>query len=719
MKRKKIILCILFLLLVLPFTVKSQQVESIKDYLSPAVKNGGFSMDDYILWCPTVIKVDGTYHMFASRWPVKYGLGGWTKYSECVRATSKNLYGPYEFQEVVLQKRPDAWDNSRVHNVKIVKTKDKFVLYYINSANQTGYAEADKITGPWTRVDEPVLRFSNPAPLLREDGSVYVFGRLRDADDKNRGLAAVAPSYKGPYSLVEEGKNLLPNDFELEDPTIWWANNQYNIICNDWKAKATGVTKGGAQYYSKDGVTYHLVSQKPIFNRNEPVVYDDGSTEKFARIERPFVFTNEKNEVIALFTANLYSDSLGGRAKIVVHPVKNYYPKEVAAKARRGTSQGLPDARLPYTPGKPVKYWSLATAASIMARYPDYREAYWKPWSYVQGYIFYGFEMLYRYTGDARYMDFIKKYVDHFVDEQGNFHGDKLTNLDNIMTGNSIVGLYEYTKEIRYKTAADQFRKAFDTYPRSYDGQFWHGDKSPNMWIDGVFMGQMFLIRYGKSIGDTGYCFDEAARQVLVCAKHLRKENSGLYLHAWTEKPESVKWADPKTGLSPEVWSEGMGWFALVVAELLAEMPQTHPKYNEIKNIYLEMAADLKKQQDKKTGGWYMIVDKGNHPDNWIDPSGTGMFLYALQKGIELNLISHREYNPVVKKAYKCLISFAKINERGLVDIEGGGDGISVKPDYETYVNYNRMTNAKETVGAFLWGTTIMEKPKKEPGNKI
>jgi unsaturated rhamnogalacturonyl hydrolase len=310
----------------------------------------------------------------------------------------------------------------------------------------------------------------------------------------------------------------------------------------------------------------------------------------------------------------------------------------------------------------------LAAAASIMALSRLSRSIL----EYVQGYIFYGFEMLYRYTGDTQYMDFIKKYIDYFVDEQGNFHGDKLTNLDNIMTGNSIVGLYEYTKDIRYKIAADHFRRAFYTYPRSYDGQYWHGDKSPNMWIDGVFMGQMFLIGYGKSIGDTDYCFDEAARQVMVCAKHLRKENSGLYLHAWTEKPESVKWADPKTGLSPEVWSEEMGWFALVVVELLAEMPQTHPKYNEIKNVYLKMAADLKKQQDKKTGGWYMIVDKGNHPGNWIDPSGTGMFLYALQKGIELNLISHEEYHPVVKKAYECLISFVKINERGLVDIEGG-----------------------------------------------
>lgn len=311
------------MILISPIT-EAQQFENIKKYIQPAVKNGGFAMEDYILWCPSVIKVGKTYHMFASRWPAKYGMGGWTRYSECVRATSDNLYGPYTFQEIVLQKRPDSWDNSRVHNVKIVKDGSKYLLFYINSANQTGYAEADSITGPWIRTDKPVIHFSNPAPLVKADGSIYVFGRLGDANKVNRGVACTAPSYKGPYTMVSNGDNLLPDNCELEDPTLWWANNQYNVICNDWKAKATGIFKAGAQYYSRDGIHYHLVSSQPVFNREDPVVYDDGSTEKFERRERPFVFVNEKNEVIALFTANLTS---GGTAKIVVQPVNHYYPK--------------------------------------------------------------------------------------------------------------------------------------------------------------------------------------------------------------------------------------------------------------------------------------------------------------------------------------------------------------------------------------------------------
>lgn len=300
----------------------------LKDFLLPAPKNGGFAMDGYVLWCSSVIKVGDTYNMFASAWPGHktatgwtYSLGDWTSQSECVRATSTNLFGPYQFQEVVLQKRPGEWDNSRVHNVKIVKDGNKFVLFYINSANQTGYAVADSVAGPWTRSDKPVIKASNPAPLVRPDGSLYVFCRLRDSDGVNRGVAFTAMNYAGPYLPIANGENLLPNGGELEDPTIWWANNQYNIVLNDWKGHATGVEKNGAQYFSKDGIHYTLVSHEPVFTKTVP--FDDGTSETFKRRERPFIYFNEKGEAVALFTACMPADE---HARIVVQPIKNYYP---------------------------------------------------------------------------------------------------------------------------------------------------------------------------------------------------------------------------------------------------------------------------------------------------------------------------------------------------------------------------------------------------------
>jgi hypothetical protein len=319
---KKIILC--FFITLLSSLAMGQ---SILSSMAPAVKNAGFKMPGYILWCPSVIKVGNTYHMFASRWPEQYGLAGWTKYSEIVRAESQNLYGPYTFKEVVIQKREGYWDNDRAHNPKIVKAGNKFVLYYISSANETGYAYADKITGPWTRSDSIAMPFSNPAPLVRNDGSIYVFGRK--AIGKIRiAQAYEAPAFNGKYNLLKEGSNVLPDSNQLEDPTIWYTPGQYNVILSDFNGDATGIKKAGAQYYSTDGLNFKLVSNEPVYTKT--VIYDDGSYVTFRRRERPFVYADKNGIVTAFFTACLTQNTDGSEQSwIVVNPVKNYkVPKD-------------------------------------------------------------------------------------------------------------------------------------------------------------------------------------------------------------------------------------------------------------------------------------------------------------------------------------------------------------------------------------------------------
>ena len=300
------------------------QAQTMKDALKPAIKNGGFKREGYILWCPTVIKVGNTYHMFASSWPEQYGLGGWTKYSEIIRATSNNLLGPYTFQEVIIQKREGHWDNDRAHNPKIVKAGNKYVLYYISSANETGYAYADNITGPWTRIDSVAMPFSNPAPLVKKDGSVYVFGRK--AIGKLRiAQAYEAKAFNSNYKLVSDKFNLLPDSNQIEDPTIWWASGQYNVILSDFNGDATGTKKAGAQYESTDGVHYDLVSKEPVYTKT--VAYDNGSSITFRRRERPFVYTDESGKVTAFFTACLVQDENGKeRSWIEAQPVNNYVP---------------------------------------------------------------------------------------------------------------------------------------------------------------------------------------------------------------------------------------------------------------------------------------------------------------------------------------------------------------------------------------------------------
>ncbi len=389
---------------------------------------------------------------------------------------------------------------------------------------------------------------------------------------------------------------------------------------------------------------------------------------------------------------------------------------------------GDPAARLDFTPGRPPKFWSVAAADTVMARWPDYTQAYFNAWTYVNGYELYGFEMLWHATGDRKYFDFTKRYIDRFVDTNGNFlavlnakgktNRPSFGNLDNMMTGNTLVMLYENTHDERYKKAATQIRRALDNYPRNRDGGFWHNQRmNGQMWIDGVFMGEMFLMRYGRSIGDSDYCRNEVTRQITVYAHRAQRGDSGLYLHGSFEPGHGGKvpdWADPKTGLSPEVWSEGLGWYALVTVEALAGLPKDHPRRAEMEDIFRRLAAGLKRTQDPQSGRWFQVVDKGDQPGNWTDNSGSAMFTYTLAKGIELGLLDKAEYAPVVAKGYAGITANARINDRGLLDIYSACDGVGVQNSYDRYIHYKQSVNAKEAVAGFLWATAIVEKPRLE-----
>jgi hypothetical protein len=306
----------------------------LRDALQPVPETAIFRMDGYYLWDPSLIKVGDTYHLFASRWPVSsVRMEGW-KRSHVIRATSKSLFGPYKFQEVVLSPSKHPWATQAVHNPKVMKTGGKFLIYHLGIPQwKTGFAYADSIEGPWTPVPRPVLATNNPAIIERADGSAYAVGKFKPKETKDGQWDACMQAFEaqdinGPYRLLGGPSNRLPNDFELEDPTLWRANNQYNVICTDWEAKVTGVRKAVVYYTSKNGVDYELFSHIPVWSQDDPVPLANGQSLKISGVERPQVFLDEDGAVIALlasvYSANKDTDS----TFIIVRPVKSFIPKD-------------------------------------------------------------------------------------------------------------------------------------------------------------------------------------------------------------------------------------------------------------------------------------------------------------------------------------------------------------------------------------------------------
>jgi len=136
--------------------------------------------------------------------------------------------------------------------------------------------------------------------------------------------------------------------------------------------------------------------------------------------------------------------------------------------------------------------------------------------------------------------------------------------------------------------------------------------------------------------------------------------------------------------------ARGLAGNALIVVETLADLPKDHPKRAETEDIFRRLAAGLKRVQDPKSGRWFQVVDKGNRPDNWTDTSGSAMFTYAIQKGIELGLIDGKEYTTVVEKGFEGIIGNAKINDKGLVDIYSACDGVGVQASYDNTFTTNK-----------------------------
>lgn len=361
---------------------------------------------------------------------------------------------------------------------------------------------------------------------------------------------------------------------------------------------------------------------------------------------------------------------------------------------------------------KSVENWSVALANTLMERYPDPSDYPYRKWCYPQGYMLMGFDKLWQSTGDKKYYDYIMNFAEGMVDSTGVIKRFKGNSMDDMMAGAVIVWAYKQTKDEKFRKAAKQLRDSFNTYPRTTDSIFWHGRKTVGeIWIDGVFMGQMFLTKYGKYIDDSVYCFNEAARQLIGINKHLKKGETGLMLHGWDEDKD-VSWANKETGLSSEVWGEGLGWYALVIVETLEIFPKDHPKRAELVKIAQDLMKGLKNNQDPKTGLWYNIVDKGNLPDNWHDASCTGMFLYAIKKSVELELVDAKEYEPVIEKGYKGLLTKIELSPvYGLVNVTSACDGVCVQDNYKIYTDYPKKLNAKEAVAGVLWGTWIVEKP--------
>jgi unsaturated rhamnogalacturonyl hydrolase len=357
----------------------------------------------------------------------------------------------------------------------------------------------------------------------------------------------------------------------------------------------------------------------------------------------------------------------------------------------------------------PATDWSRKMVESTMKRYPTAKDL--GSWGYAKSLYLYGQYLVWKRTGDLRYLQYIKDWIDSHVDVNGtvtNTNNDgkvneiSFDNLDSMLPGNLLLLLYQETKETRYKVAADKIRMRFDTYPRTKDGGFWHAaskSREWQLWGDGVFMSMPFLVRYGKLFGDGTYANDEATKQLLVYASHLNDPKTGLMFHAYDESGAS-KWADPVTHHSAEFWCRAMGWFGMTLIEVLEILPKNHPRRPQLIAQVKQLVKAWAQFQDQKSGLWYQVVDKGNLPDNWLETSSSSMYTYVTSMAVQRGYVS-KSFMSAAKKGYQGVLTKISLEPDGLTNITDICEGTNVA-DLAYYFARKRNANDFHGLGAFL-----------------
>jgi Predicted unsaturated glucuronyl hydrolase involved in regulation of bacterial surface properties, and related proteins len=331
--------------------------------------------------------------------------------------------------------------------------------------------------------------------------------------------------------------------------------------------------------------------------------------------------------------------------------------------------------------------WAVDFSNAIITRWPNtINDMTGKGWEYSNGSILYGMEKVYERTKNANYLNYIKKYVDAYVDANGNINYDSTVHsLDKIQPGVLCVFLYKETGVQKYKTAAANLRAALAKQPKNAEGGFWHKDTYPNqMLTDGIFMAEPFLSKYGFLCNDMGFCDSTATFQPLLLSSHVYNATSKLLLHAW-DATQKATWADASTGLSPCVWSRGMGWFSAAMVDILKYLPKSHAQYNAMTALLADIAAGIKNTQDPATGLWYQVTDKGNLTDNWLESSGSGLFIYTLKTAADYGLID-KSYLAVAQKGWTGLKTKITLDAQGLPVINGYVGAMSALATYALYV---------------------------------
>jgi len=275
-------------------------------------------------WDGCIVRANGTYHMFTTRWPGSSGFNpGWLSSDPIHAVGSTNPLGPYVDKGYAYSNSGFGSDPHHGHNLQVITLLDGTYAMVVSEVVAWTIFTSASVDGPWKPcsgspgpgLSVPSNGFggnnsygSNVSVVARPDGNFESIQR--------HGLIALSTTgVCGPYKAQQptntyqssdavpavSSASIFPNRQKhldplgpsrvegtysvAEDPVIWYSSGLYHVLY-DYPGDRVGyhlTSVDGIHNWTDRGLAYDPRAAQKIFS------YTDGTVNHWYKMERPSV----------------------------------------------------------------------------------------------------------------------------------------------------------------------------------------------------------------------------------------------------------------------------------------------------------------------------------------------------------------------------------------------------------------------------------------------
>jgi rhamnogalacturonyl hydrolase YesR len=241
--------------------------------------------------------------------------------------------------------------------------------------------------------------------------------------------------------------------------------------------------------------------------------------------------------------------------------------------------------------------------------------------------------------------DYVVKSVESVKTSLSNAMKDADYPLDRFSNGNGLIQLSNVNGNASYVTALTALRTSLDLQKRNAAGGLWYYVYPSWSYLDGMYSYAPFYALYASDFESQN--MSSAAAEIIyqlnLLWHHCLNESSGLLVHGYDYSKTAI-WANQVTGASPHVWGRSLGWYAMALVDTLELLPlkKGSDELTALQCKAVLLLSSITREADPATGAWWQVLDEPGAPGNYIESSGSAMFVYALLRAYQLGYLDSK-----------------------------------------------------------------------------